>query len=123
MPKSHKLKIQKNNYIIWWIKRDFFSLQAKETEQDVPKGVRQSQDNENTESHVFSDDERDHEQKVGYEWEDFFDDWKLKTYLRTFFFFHLFFLMTSFDLYSVENVKSPLEYRSIPRFMKLDCTP
>lgn len=50
-------------------------MQAKETEQDVPKGVKQSQDcNENTESHVFSEDERDHEQKVGYEWEDFFDD-------------------------------------------------
>lgn len=49
-------------------------MQAKETEQDVPKGVRQSRDNENTESHVFSDDERDHELKVGYEWEDFFDD-------------------------------------------------
>lgn len=54
--------------------KEIFSLQAKETEQDVPKGVKQSQDNENTESHVFSDDERDHEQKVCYEWEDFFDD-------------------------------------------------
>lgn len=49
-------------------------MQAKETEQDVHKGVTQSRDNENTESHVFSDDERDHELKVGYEWEDFFDD-------------------------------------------------
>ena len=49
-------------------------MQAKETEQDVPKDVKQSRDNENTESRVFSDDERDHEQKVGYEWEDFFDD-------------------------------------------------
>ena len=49
-------------------------MQAKETKQDVPKGVKQSRDNENTESQVFSDDERDHEQKVDYEWEDFFDD-------------------------------------------------
>ena len=96
-------------------------MQAKETEHDVTKGVKQSQDNENTESHVFSEDERDHEQRLGYEWEDFFDDWKLKhIYVH---FFQFFFLMTSFDFYSVKNAKSPLEYRSIPRFLKLDCTP